>query len=62
MTKLVFRRNGEDRTMDAVDQAGITAFYASTSSEPAQQLILVVGPQRLLGPSMCYSMGYGGDS
>jgi len=28
--------------MDAVDRAGITAFYASTSSEPARQLILVV--------------------
>jgi hypothetical protein len=32
----------EAERMDAVDRAGITAFYASTPSEPARQLILVV--------------------
>ncbi len=30
--------------MDAVDEAGITAFYASTCSEPARQLNLPVRP------------------
>jgi hypothetical protein len=34
--------------MDAVDRAGITAFYASTSSEPARQLILVVSQKQLV--------------
>ena len=48
--------------MDAVDQAGIIAFYASTSSKPARQLILVVRRQHLLGPSMCDSMEYDGVS